>query len=46
MASLCEFELGHGDVHLQVASRDSAEQSEEQYELHVGTPFSWEVDSC
>jgi len=35
MACLCELELGDGHVYLQMASRECAEQFEEQYELYV-----------
>lgn len=35
MASLCEFELGSGDVDLQMVSGYHSAESEEQYAVHV-----------
>ena len=35
MAGFCEFELGYGDVAVQVVSRDNSAKFEEQYEVHV-----------
>lgn len=35
MASLCKFELGGGDVDLQMVSGYNSAESEEQYAVHI-----------
>lgn len=40
MASLCKFELGSGDVDLQMVSGYHPAESEEQYAVHVRDRFS------
>ena len=39
VAGFCKSELGYGHVPVQVAPRECAEQSEEQYELYVCDVF-------
>ena len=39
MASLCKFELGSGDVDLQMVSGYHSAESEEQYAVHVRDHF-------
>ena len=46
MASLCESELGHGHVAVQVVSRDNPAKSEEQYEVYVSDSIPLNVCIC
>lgn len=43
MASLCEFELGSGDVDLQMVPGYDSAESEEQYAVHVRHPCSSDI---
>ena len=43
MASLCKFELGSGDVDLQMVSGYYSAESEEQYAVHVSPPCSPDI---